>query len=129
VELLFYVLKIRGYRYLGHLFPFKRIGHLKVTIYAIFGNLHNAKREMGHYKNWCDSVEVIETETLTKEIFLKQHSATAIFKGCEAKIPHQCKNDYPIHLWYDPASEGIGWFCEDAIREMAKERYPFREKS
>jgi len=129
VELLFFVLKTKGYRYLGRLFPFKKRGHLKVTMYAIFRNEHNAKHEIDHYKKWCESVEVIETKTITREIFLKQHSGSAIFKGCQAKILHQCKNDYPIHLWYDPALEGVGWFCEDAIKEMAKERYPFREKS
>jgi len=122
---MFYVLQIKGYRYEGRLFPFKKVGHLKVTIYAIYQHPLNATNEAKKFLPYCDSVTLIKTERITREIFLKQSSSCAIFEGCKAQIKHQCKNDYPIHLWYDPAKEGVGFFCEDAIKEMAKQNYPF----
>lgn len=125
---MFYVLKIKGYRFQGRLFPFKRVGNLNVTLYEIMRNEYNATEEAKKYKNYCESVEITKTCVITKKIFLRQMSSCGIFKGCQAKIEHTCKDDYPIHLWYDPASEGVGFFCEDAIIAMAK-RYPYNEIS
>lgn len=122
---MFYVLKIKGYRYLGRLFPFKHVGHLKVTLYAIYRHPLNACNEAKKYFKYCDSIELIKTERITRTMFLRQSSGCAIFEGCKAEIKHVCKDEYPIHLWFDASKEGVGFYCESAIREMANTQYPF----
>ena len=111
----YYVVEIRGYR---------EVAHKPRTVYVIFRNKHNAisyginKWKDGYF---CERAVMFKTNEIDRETFLNQYSGCAIFNGCQAKIPHT-ESGFPIKLWWDK-DEGVGFFCKNAIEEMAK-KYP-----
>jgi len=116
---------MKGYRYSGRLFPFKKSGKKKVTLYSIYCNKTTAQEESKKFLDFSEKIELIETNIISKEMFLHQYSSTGLMEGCAAKLPHICQNgEWRIHLWFDPANQGVGFFCETAILKMA-ENYPF----